>query len=105
MSGATGEPLEQACVHALSAAGELAAGDPAFVERHAQLAMARAVARAIEQRQALVAEAGTGVGKTFAYLPARSAAPEALAATAGAAGAAKGPRELPVPASPAAGAR
>ncbi|MBE7425266.1 MAG: ATP-dependent DNA helicase [Burkholderiaceae bacterium] len=68
MSGATGEPLEQACVHALSAAGELAAGDPAFVERHAQLAMARAVARAIEQRQALVAEAGTGVGKTFAYL-------------------------------------
>ncbi|HSB25100.1 MAG TPA: ATP-dependent DNA helicase, partial [Burkholderiaceae bacterium] len=46
----------------------MAASDPAFVERDAQRAMGLAVARAIEQRQALVAEAGTGVGKTFAYL-------------------------------------
>ena len=30
--------------------------------------MAQAVARAIEARQPLVAEAGTGTGKTFAYL-------------------------------------
>ncbi|HEY6355096.1 MAG TPA: DEAD/DEAH box helicase, partial [Burkholderiaceae bacterium] len=46
----------------------MAAGDPAFVERTAQQAMAQAVAHAIEHREALVAEAGTGVGKTFAYL-------------------------------------
>ncbi|HET7525109.1 MAG TPA: ATP-dependent DNA helicase [Burkholderiaceae bacterium] len=60
--------LQQAAAEALSAHGALAAGDPAFVERGEQLAMAQAVARAIEQREALVAEAGTGVGKTFAYL-------------------------------------
>ena len=30
--------------------------------------MAQAVARAIVEREALVAEAGTGTGKTFAYL-------------------------------------
>ena len=60
--------LQQGAAQALSAQGPLAAGDPGFVERAAQLALADAVARAIEQREALVAEAGTGVGKTFAYL-------------------------------------
>lgn len=65
---ATETALQQACLRALSAGGDLAAGDPGFVERSAQLAMARAVAQAIEERSALVAEAGTGVGKTFAYL-------------------------------------
>ena len=30
--------------------------------------MAQAVARAIRERRPLVAEAGTGTGKTFAYL-------------------------------------
>ena len=60
--------LAQASTEALSAHGAVAASDPAFVERDAQLAMAAAVAQAIERREALVAEAGTGVGKTFAYL-------------------------------------
>ena len=41
---------------------------PGFRFRPQQLAMAQAVARAIEARQPLVAEAGTGTGKTFAYL-------------------------------------
>jgi ATP-dependent DNA helicase DinG len=70
VSGPPGdEPALQRLVErTLSADGALAASDSAFVERDAQLAMAQAVARAIEQRQALVAEAGTGVGKTFAYL-------------------------------------
>src|ERR1700676_1173643 len=36
--------------------------------RPEQLAMAEAVARAIDQRQHLIVEAGTGVGKSFAYL-------------------------------------
>ncbi|MBT9595366.1 MAG: ATP-dependent DNA helicase [Vitreoscilla sp.] len=45
--------------------------------------MAEAVATAIEQRDALVAEAGTGVGKTFAYLvPVLLAGQRALVSTA-----------------------
>ncbi|HEX8009932.1 MAG TPA: ATP-dependent DNA helicase [Casimicrobiaceae bacterium] len=41
---------------------------PAYRLRPQQVAMAEAVARAIEERGQLVAEAGTGTGKTFAYL-------------------------------------
>src|SRR6266852_3434343 len=39
-----------------------------FRVRQGQLEMARAVADAIEGNSVLVAEAGTGTGKTFAYL-------------------------------------
>jgi ATP-dependent DNA helicase DinG len=48
--------------------GTLARALPGFRFRPQQLAMAQAVARAITERQPLVAEAGTGTGKTFAYL-------------------------------------
>jgi hypothetical protein len=48
--------------------GLLAAALPGFRFRPQQLAMAHAVAKAIERRGALIAEAGTGTGKTFAYL-------------------------------------
>ncbi len=48
--------------------GVLAAQVPGFGKRPQQLAMAVAVAEAIEQDTALICEAGTGVGKTFAYL-------------------------------------
>ena len=41
---------------------------PGFHFRPQQLAMADAVATAIASRRALLAEAGTGTGKTFAYL-------------------------------------
>jgi ATP-dependent DNA helicase DinG len=41
---------------------------PGFQPRAEQLQMADAVAAAIEQRSPLVVEAGTGTGKTFAYL-------------------------------------
>ncbi|MEP7063461.1 MAG: ATP-dependent DNA helicase [Betaproteobacteria bacterium] len=41
---------------------------PGFRRRHGQLAMAEAVARTIRDAGQLVAEAGTGTGKTFAYL-------------------------------------
>jgi ATP-dependent DNA helicase DinG len=41
---------------------------PGFRPRASQLVMARAVAAALEARGWLVAEAGTGTGKTFAYL-------------------------------------
>lgn len=40
----------------------------AFESRPEQLAMVAAVARSLEQRGTLVVEAGTGVGKSFAYL-------------------------------------
>jgi ATP-dependent DNA helicase DinG len=39
-----------------------------FVPRRSQLAMAQRVALALENRAPLVVEAGTGTGKTFAYL-------------------------------------
>jgi ATP-dependent DNA helicase DinG len=41
---------------------------PAFKAREGQQSLAASVARAIAQRSSLVAEAGTGTGKTFAYL-------------------------------------
>jgi ATP-dependent DNA helicase DinG len=61
-------PLRDAVAAALSRGGALAQADPSHVERVPQLQMADAVAQAIEGRSVLVAEAGTGVGKTFAYL-------------------------------------
>jgi|KBSSwiStaDraftv2_1062776.scaffolds.fasta_scaffold00466_3 ATP-dependent DNA helicase DinG len=48
--------------------GTLSAALPGFRFRPQQLAMAQAIATAIAQRGQLVAEAGTGTGKTFAYL-------------------------------------
>ena len=48
--------------------GRIAARLAHYERRGEQLAMAEAVARAIDQRHHLIAEAGTGVGKSFAYL-------------------------------------
>ena len=48
--------------------GPLARELSAYRFREQQLAMADAVARAIDERGQLLAEAGTGTGKTFAYL-------------------------------------
>ncbi|HLX30022.1 MAG TPA: ATP-dependent DNA helicase [Casimicrobiaceae bacterium] len=48
--------------------GTLSRALPGFRFRPQQLAMAQAVARAIRERTPLIAEAGTGTGKTFAYL-------------------------------------
>jgi len=48
--------------------GALAAAIPGYRERADQLAMAKAIGEAIESTGVLVAEAGTGTGKTFAYL-------------------------------------
>ena len=62
------DDLAQATADALGPHGALAQADPGFVEREPQLRLADAMARAIAERATLVAEAGTGVGKTFAYL-------------------------------------
>jgi ATP-dependent DNA helicase DinG len=48
--------------------GPLARSEAGFIPRQAQDEMADRVAQALEQRETLVVEAGTGVGKTFAYL-------------------------------------
>ena len=48
--------------------GALSAVIDGYQPRDAQTEMAAAIAMAIEQRQHLIAEAGTGTGKTFAYL-------------------------------------
>lgn len=63
--------------------GALARADPGFKPRQVQLQMADAVAAAIERRGSLVVEAGTGVGKTFAYLvPVLMSGRRALVSTA-----------------------
>lgn len=54
--------------HAFSHQGALAKAINGFSPRQAQLDMALEVAKAIEQKSALIVEAGTGTGKTFAYL-------------------------------------
>src|SRR5690554_5264313 len=54
--------------HIFSAAGPLAEAVPGYRPRQAQLEMARAIEQAIRERATLVAEAGTGTGKTWAYL-------------------------------------
>jgi ATP-dependent DNA helicase DinG len=48
--------------------GSIARRLPRYEAREEQLAMARAVAEAIEKPGHLIVEAGTGVGKSFAYL-------------------------------------
>src|SRR3954464_11977210 len=48
--------------------GPLARSLAGFTPRRSQIAMARRVALAIDNRAPLVIEAGTGTGKTFAYL-------------------------------------
>jgi ATP-dependent DNA helicase DinG len=48
--------------------GALVRAVPGFRPRGAQLRMAEAVARTLAERRWLVAEAGTGTGKTYAYL-------------------------------------
>lgn len=51
-----------------AADGQLASAIPGFKPREPQRQMALAVSRAISSGQTLVVEAGTGTGKTYAYL-------------------------------------
>ena len=52
----------------LGPSGRIAARLTNYEARAEQLAMAEAVDRAIREKHHLVVEAGTGVGKSFAYL-------------------------------------
>ncbi|MCD7097410.1 ATP-dependent DNA helicase [Stenotrophomonas sp. MMGLT7] len=60
--------LAQASLEALSEDGALARQLDAFRSRPAQLRLAAAIAEAFDHRDVLLAEAGTGTGKTYAYL-------------------------------------
>ncbi|MDQ3228779.1 MAG: ATP-dependent DNA helicase, partial [Pseudomonadota bacterium] len=60
--------LSESSVAALSDGGTLATQIPSFKPRAAQQRLAEAVAHAFEQTEVLLAEAGTGTGKTYAYL-------------------------------------
>ena len=60
--------LATAVAQAFAADGPLAQADAQVLPRQAQDTLALAIAQALDERGALVAEAGTGVGKTFAYL-------------------------------------
>ena len=51
-----------------SPAGLLASKLANYKPRKAQIDLAQAVAKAISNQQVLISEAGTGTGKTFAYL-------------------------------------
>jgi ATP-dependent DNA helicase DinG len=51
-----------------AATGVLARSFPGYSVRAGQLRMAHAVAEAMQDRSTLIVEAGTGTGKTFAYL-------------------------------------
>jgi ATP-dependent DNA helicase DinG len=76
-------PLKRQVAQAFADDGPLAARDPGFLPRAAQDRLAAEVAQSLDERTALVAEAGTGVGKTFAYLvPLLLAGGRALVSTA-----------------------
>ena len=62
------DSLDARIAEAFAAGGALASSVPGFVPRPSQAEMAAAVHRAIGDGATLVAEAGTGTGKTFAYL-------------------------------------
>lgn len=75
--------LTTASVRMLGANGRLTTAIPGFVARPQQIELTSAVANAILQRKTLVAEAGTGTGKTFAYLiPCLLSGKKALISTA-----------------------
>ena len=67
-SGVPSSALTRAVTHAFAVDGPLAASEPGFLPREVQNQMAARIAQALDGRECLVAEAGTGVGKTFAYL-------------------------------------
>ena len=67
MAEGGGAPLSE-LERAFAAGGPLASAVGGFKPRPQQLEMARAIHEAMQRTAVLVAEAGTGTGKTFAYL-------------------------------------
>lgn len=67
VQSSTALPLDEAAAATLGPGGPLDTGD-GYEYREAQVQMARAVAQTIERQRRLLVEAGTGVGKSLAYL-------------------------------------
>lgn len=71
------------CERVLGSHGRLTTAIPNFIARPQQLALALAITKAISTQSTLVAEAGTGTGKTYAYLiPCLLSGKKALISTA-----------------------
>lgn len=71
------------CQHVLGENGRLSTAIPGFVARTSQITLSAAIAKALATQTKLVAEAGTGTGKTFAYLlPCLLSGKKALISTA-----------------------
>lgn len=71
------------CIRILGENGRLTTAIPGFVVREQQTQLAVAIAGAIRDQTTLVAEAGTGTGKTYAYLiPCLLSGKKALISTA-----------------------
>ncbi len=69
MSSSVKKPPEKPALETIfGPRGWLARHHPNFEYRHGQLEMAEAVESSLENRQHLIVEAGTGTGKTLAYL-------------------------------------
>ena len=82
-TGGFGPGLRDAVQEAFRGDGVLSRADPTFRPRSGQTEMALAVADTLEHGGSLVVEAGTGVGKTFAYLvPALLSGERVLVSTA-----------------------
>lgn len=67
MEGVTSD-LPQRCAQVLGEGGRLTTAIPDFKARSQQIELALAIAQVFVEQRTLVAEAGTGTGKTFAYL-------------------------------------
>ena len=69
MSGKTETPsIESEAAHLLGEDGAFAKEVPGFVVRDAQQILGTQIERVIAEKGLLMAEAGTGTGKTFSYL-------------------------------------
>jgi ATP-dependent DNA helicase DinG len=68
LSRAAASPKESSLYQFFAPGGVLARAHPAYEFRRGQLQMAQAVEQALEEKRHLIVEAGTGTGKTLAYL-------------------------------------
>ena len=68
MTDAKPQRIAPALEAAFGSGGALERAVPGYRQRRQQLEFAQAVQDAIESNGVLIAEAGTGTGKTFAYL-------------------------------------
>jgi predicted DnaQ family exonuclease/DinG family helicase len=67
-TGAAPADLVATATSLLGPTGPLGDSDPGYELRDAQMAMTTAVAQTLQRRRRLIVEAGTGVGKSLAYL-------------------------------------